>query len=104
MVDHHLLLACDADPVEGRKGEQADPTGNPVGKEENLGDAPDPLRGIHRMADPVVDAVGDQRLFDIDFERRGPVAAQIVMRTPKDPERKDKEESTNDAQVDFRAG
>src|SRR5574339_1014373 len=83
-LHHQLLLGFDAEIIEGDKYEHVQEAGDAILQEQRLGQDPEPLRGIHRMADHPIDTVGNELMFLPDLQGGRLVESQVRVGAPED--------------------
>src|SRR5262245_57523147 len=84
-LDHHRLLAPDAQEKERPETDEAGWPRNPVRQQEYLRQRPQPERRIHGMSHPAIDSACHQCVLVAHFECDRPIAPEVLVRAVKQP-------------------
>lgn len=84
---HQCFLVRHPDEPHGGKGRDDEDTSDPVVDEQGLSAGGNPDRRIHGVTHPGIDPVRHQCMLVADFEPRRPVAPQIGVTAPEQPEK-----------------
>src|SRR5215207_6505065 len=78
-VQHQLLLAPNAERIEGAEAGETREPGNPVRKQERLRQGPEPKSRVHRMTNAGVHTVRHELVRLAHVERNRPVPAELAV-------------------------
>jgi len=78
-------FARDPGDVKGDGRHQEGEACDPVLEEEKLGDGPEEVSGVHRVADPLADAGGHEPVVLSDLKPRREAFGEVSVRPPQKP-------------------
>src|SRR6476660_509161 len=96
-LQHHSFFFGDSAEEQNPETDKSGKTRHPVWQQQRLGGSPQPEGGIHRVANPSVNSIGDQLMAFPHIEAHRPVSSQGPVREPKHHQRRRGDEDAEPA-------